>query len=338
MRYGLRYSGDSMGAIKEWTQGAERAGFDVLWSQELHTSPFVYPSAVAGFTDRMQLGAGIALAFVRSPLSVALTTLDLDRITDGRFILGLGPGVKGLVTNWHGATYGRPAPQLKEYIQLVRLLLQNAHGDTPIQFQGEYYQVDIRGFNVPHAPVRERIPIYAAAMGPGMCRYMAEVADGILGQIMASRKWVEDVMAPNIEIGLERAGRRRGDLDLSASMTIAISKDVKKARRDLAKTVAFYCTVGTYKSFFAHYGFAEEAAAVRAAFREHGGHGPNGWSLVSDEMVDAFHVAGSPDEAREAAAKYEGLADSLIIGPPAYHLEPGESAEYQQAILEAFAR
>jgi probable F420-dependent oxidoreductase len=338
MRYCLRHQGETFDEIRDWAQRADGAGFDVLWSQELHTTPFVYPAAVAGFTRRIHLGSGIALAFVRSPLSIALTAMDLDRLTGGRYILGLGTGVQRLVTAWHGANYGRPAPHLKECIRLVRLIMQNAPSGRPTVFEGEYYKVNMTGFSVPHRQPRERVPIYAAAIGPGMVRAAAEVADGILGQIMPSIKWVKDVMLPNMEQGLARSGRKRQAIDLCPTVTMAISKDKKQARRDLAKTVAFYCTVGTYHQIFAHYGFGNEATAVREAFRKHGGHGPHCWDLVSDAMVDAFHVAGGPGDARRRVAEYEGIADSVVLTPPSYSMTPEETAAYQRAILDTFAR
>lgn len=338
MRYGLRLKGATMEQIRDWAQKAEQARFDVLWASELYTTPFVYPAAVAGFTSRIELGSSIALAFVRSPLVTALTALDLDRLSNGRYILGLGTGVQRLVARWHGGEYGRPAPHLKECIRLVRLLTQKLHGGEPIQFKGEYYDIAIRGFSVPHPPVRERLPIYAAAIGPGMVRAAAEVADGLLGQTMPSLKWVQDVIIPNMEIGLKRAGRQRRDIDLSPAVVMAISRDVKKARRDLAKTVSFYCTVGTYQGLFAHYGFAEQAMAVRQQFQEHGEHGPHCFDLVPDEMVDAFFLAGTPEEARKRVAGYEGIADSVILAPPSYFLTEEEIDEYQEAILETFAR
>ena len=337
MKYCLRYNGDTMDEIRGWVQAAEQAGFQRILSQELHTSPFVYPAAAAGFTSRIELGAAVAIAFVRSPLSMAVTALDIDRLSGGRFVLGLGAGVKGLVEYWHGVEYGRPAPHLKECIQVTRLLLDSVHAGDPIRFDGEYYKINIVGFASPHPPARERIPIHAAAMGPGMVRNVAEVADGIMGQMIATLPWVRDVMVPNMKIGLDRAGRKREEIELQPTLTIAISNDKKQAYRDLAKSVAFYATVGTYKDLFAHYGYSEEAAAVRAAFREHGGHGPHCWDLVPDDMVEAFCAGGSADDVRRRAAEYEGVADSLSFAPPMYSIEPEQMDAYQRAALETFA-
>ncbi len=337
MNYGLRMKGETLDEIKEWSQKAEAAGFDRLWAEELHTTPFVYPAAVAGFTSRITLGSCIALAFTRSPMVTAITALDLDRLTNGRYILGVGTGVRRLIETWHGVPYGRPAPHLKETVQIVRLIMDNCHTGQPIQFKGQYYNIDIKGYVNPHKQAR-RVPIYVGAIGDGMTRMAAEVGDGLLGQIMPSIKWVKDVILPNVEIGLARSGRKRSDLDISPSISVAISEDVHKAKRDLAKTVSFYCTVGTYQELFAHYGFANEAAAVREQFQKKGGHGPHCFDLVTDEMVDAFFVAGTPDDARRRLKEYDGLVDSVILSPPSYFLLPEENSEYQYRILETFAR
>ncbi len=336
MRYDLRFHGETLDEIGGRARAAEQAGFGALWSQELYTNPFVSPAAVLGFTREIRVGSAIALGFVRSPLSMATTALEMDRLSNGRFILGLGSGVQRQITEWHGASFGRPAPHLKECIQLTRLIIQNAPLGKPITFEGEYYKVNIKGFSVPRQPVRGHIPIYAAAIGPGMARVCGEVADGVLGQIMASLAWIQDVVLPNLKIGLDRAGRQRKEIDLSLTVAMAISKDVKKAKRDLAKTMSFYSTVGTYHKLFAAQGFDKEVTAVREAFRKHGRHGPHCWELIPDEMVDAYFVSGSPDDARQKVAQYEGIADSLVLVPPSYFLDSDETMEYEQSILETF--
>ena len=339
MQYGLRLKGETLEQLTDWARKAEAARFDMLWAQELYTTPFVYPAAVAGSTSSIGLGSCIALAFVRSPLVTALTALDLDRLTSGRYVLGLGTGVQRLNARWHGVQdYGRPAPHLKECIRAVRYIMEAVHTGAPIAFEGEYYDIAIQGFQLPNRPFRERIPIFAAAMGPGMVRAMSEVADGLLGQTMPSLRWVKDVILPNMEIGLKRAGRERGDIHLSPAVTLGITRDVKKAKRDLSKTVSFYCTVGTYTPLFRHYGFSDVQQAIREQFQKHGTHGEHCFELVPEEMVDAFFVAGTPDEARRLLAQYEGTADSVILSPPSYFLSHEEVEDYQDAILETFAR
>src|SRR3972149_394907 len=121
---------------------AESLGLDTLWSQELHSTPFVPLAAVAAHVRRVRLGSGIALAFVRSPLETALTALDMDALTDGRFMLGLGTGVQRLNERWHGVqNYGRPAPHLKECVQAVRMIIEKAHLGQPLRYKGQYYDI-----------------------------------------------------------------------------------------------------------------------------------------------------------------------------------------------------
>ena len=146
-------------------RGAEAAGFETLWTSEMFHDPFLPLAAAAAGTSRIQLGTSIALAFVRSPWVTALSALDLDVLSRGRFILGLGTGLKRLNERWHGVAYGKPTPHIRECIQVIRLIAREAHRGRPIRFSGQYYDVDIQGWRRPYAPLRESIPIYLAEIG-----------------------------------------------------------------------------------------------------------------------------------------------------------------------------
>ena len=131
----------------------EAQGVDTIWAAQLHQTPFVPLAAVAGATQRVQLGTAIALAFTRSPMETALTALDMDRITDGRFKLGLGAGVKRLNEQWHNVTdFGRPAPHVKEAVEVVRLLIERGARGGAVHYRGRYYQVDLRDWQPMYEP------------------------------------------------------------------------------------------------------------------------------------------------------------------------------------------
>src|SRR2546426_2580972 len=154
---------------------AEDAGFDALWTSEMFHDPFLPLAAAASSTSRITLGTSIALAFVRSPWVTALSALDLDILSRGRFILGLGTGLKRLNERWHGVAYGKPTPHIRECVQVIRLISERAHTGEPIRFSGQYYNVDIQGWKRPAPPVREQLPIYLAAVREGMIRTAAQV-------------------------------------------------------------------------------------------------------------------------------------------------------------------
>lgn len=335
-RYALILGGSTLRESVRLAQEAERAGFASLWSAELHRDAFMQLAAVAPATSRIQLGTGVALAFTRSPLVLALSTLDLDELSGGRAILGLGTGVRRLNEAWHNVTYSRPAPRMREAVSVVRLLMQSVHVGAPIRYEGEHYNIEIKGYRRPYPPVRGRVPIYVAGIGPLMCRVAGEVGDGWLGHSMNSLRYTREVVLPNLAAGLKRAGRERKEVEVCLSVTCAISRDRAAARRAAAGSVAFYATVRTYEPLFVLHGFGREARAIQEAFRR--GDQAGMMDAVTDEMLDAFAVAGTPDEVRGRLKDYEEVADVVKFSPPPYFLSEDEVNAYQAAVVQTFGR
>ena len=319
--------------VAKLAASAEAAGFETVWTSEMFSDPFLPLAAAASSTSRIQLGTSIALAFVRSPWVTALSSLDLDVLSGGRFVLGLGTGLKRLNERWHGVAYGKPTPHIRECVQVIRLITESAHTDQPIRFSGQYYDVDIQGWSRPLVPVRDRIPIYLAAVREGMIRTAAQVADGLLGHPIYSLRWIREVVLPSLARGLAESGRKREDFHLCLAVCCAVGKDVKAAKRAAAATIAFYATVNTYEPLFAS--FPAEVQRIQAALLR--GDTTGMVDAVSDEMIDAFAVVGTPEEARLKVARYAELADSICLTPPDQLVLPAEAAEYREALLALFA-
>jgi len=333
-RYSLSIGIASAEETARTARAAEDAGFEALWTSEMFHDPFLPLAVAAQSTSRIGLGTSIALAFVRSPWVTALSALDLDLLSGGRFILGLGTGLKRLNERWHGVAYGKPTPHVKECIQVIRLITEQAHLGRPIRFSGQYYDLDLQGWRRPLPPVRERIPIYLAGVREGMIRTAAQVADGLLGHPIYSRRWIQQVVLPSVSRGLADGGREREKFELCLAVCCAVSKDVRAARRAAAATIAFYATVRTYEPLFA--GFGREVQAIQNALMRDDGDGMA--AAVSEEMIDAFAVAGTPDEARRKLESYGGLADSICLTPPDQLIDPAESDAYREALLATFGR
>jgi len=272
---------------------------------------------------------------VRSPFIVALSALDIDEMSGGRFRLGLGAGVKRLNETWHGVRYGRPAPHMRETIEVVRLIMAKAHSGEAIRFGGSYHDIDIRGWARPHAPVRETVPIYTAAVQEGMARMAGDVADGLIGHPMCSLRWLDEVLVANFEAGLARSGRERGRFDFIPTVCCAISDDEEAAYDAARRTVAFYATVRTYAPLWEMHGFGDAARAAGEAFRA--GDLAAMPASVPDEMVDAYCAAGPLDKVRERVTEVAQRGDGVFLTPPTYFLAPEELAEYQRRIVDAFA-
>jgi len=311
---------------------AEAAGFQTLWTAEMFHDPFLPLAAAATATDSIQLGTSIALAFVRSPWVTALAALDLDILSGGRFILGLGTGLKRVTERWHGVAYGKPTPHIRECVQVIRLISERAHRGEPIRFSGQYYDVDIQGWTRPLPPVRPRFPIYLAGVREGMIRTAAQVADGLLGHPIYSLRWISEVVLPSLARGLAEGGRQRQDFQLCLGVCCAIDSDVQRARRDAAATIAFYATVKTYEPVFA--AFPGEVQRIQGAAM--GNDSRAMIDAVSEEMIDAFAIAGDPDAARRKLAPYLDLADTICLTPPDQLIDPAESTRYREALLQTF--
>lgn len=332
----LGISMSNVASLVRWARAAEAAGFHALWASEMVHDPFLPLAAVAGQTSRVQLGTAITLAFVRSPWVTALAALDLDMLSGGRFVLGLGTGLKRLNERWHGVAYGKPTPHIVECIQVIRLIMEKAHHGQPIRFAGQYYDLDIQGWRRPYKPTRERIPIYLAGVRQGMIRTAGEVADGLLGHPLYSLLWIRKVVLPSLEWGLHASGRRREGFHVCLSVCCAIAKDVREARRAAAATIAFFATVNTYEPLFRAHGFQREVQQIQAALLRND---PAAMvDAVSEEMVDAFALAGRPEDVRKGLSAYAPLADSLCLAPPEQLLPPEQTEAFREALLETFGR
>jgi probable F420-dependent oxidoreductase len=293
--------------------------------------PFLPLASAAVATSRIGLGTSIALAFVRSPWVTALAALDLDAASGGRFTLGLGTGLKRFNERWHGVAYGKPTPHIREVVQIIRLIARNAHRGEPIRFRGQYYDLDIQGWQRPAHPVREQFPIYLAGVREGMIRTAAGVADGLLGHPIYPLRWIRDVVVPSLARGLQEADRARDDFRLCLGVCCAIDSDEASARRAAAATIAFYATVNTYEPLFS--GFPAEVQSIQAAAVRNDTQAMV--DAVSDAMVDTFAVVGRVDAVRKKLAAYADLADSVILSPPDQLIDPAEAERYRLGIIEA---
>jgi len=327
--------GDSLEELGEQAREAEAAGIDCVWAVELFRSSLTQAMWLAAQTETVGIATGISWAFTRSPMILALSALDVDEASGGRFRLGLGAGVKRLNETWHGASYGRPAPHLRETVEAVRLIVEQAGIGEPIRYEGEYHDIDIKGWVRPHPKARETIPIYTAAVQQGMARVAGDVADGLIGHPMCSLRWLDEVLVENFELGLRRSARERSGFDFLPTVCCAIDEDEAAAIEAARRTVCFYATVRTYMPLWEMHGFGEAAAAVGDAFRRGDFAAMPGH--VPDEMVDTYTAAGPLDKVRERVEAVAERGDGIWFTPPTYFLSPGQIAEYQRRIVAAFA-
>ena len=311
-----------------------RPGVECVWAPELFRSSVTQAAYLAAKTETIDVATGIAWAFTRSPFIVAVSALDIDEMSGGRFRLGLGSGVKRLNETWHNAEYGKPAPHLREAIEATRLIMQQAGKGEPIRYEGEYYDIDIKGWIRPHPAARESVPIYTAGVQGGMCRMAGDVADGLIGHPIQSLRWIDEVVVDSFETGLRRSGREREDFDYLPTVCCAIDDDEARAIEMARRTISFYATVKTYMPLWELHGFADNAVAAGDAFRR--GDLAAVPAAISDEMVDTYCAAGPLDKVRARVEATAERADGLFLTPPTYFISPEELSEYQNRIIDAF--
>lgn len=335
MKLTLAPWGATIGEVAEVSAKAEAAGADAVWVPELHRSATVTLAAVAAATHTARVGTAISLAFVRSPMITALEALDLDEISDGRLVLGLGSGVQRLNESWHNARWGKPVGHLRETVRAVREFIARADTGERIDLDGEYEPMHIANYRRPFPPRRREVPIHLASTGPVMTRLVGEIGDGWIAHELGSPDYLSRTILPALAEGAERAGRSPSDVEVVASACCVPWHDGAQARRWAAGLVAFYATVRTYEPFFEFHGFLDEARRCQAAFRS--GDEQALVDAVPDAMVDALTIAGTPDEVRARLARYDGIADAIKLSPPTHYVPDEVTRAVQDELVSLVA-
>lgn len=312
----------------------EELDLDGVWVPQLHSPPFVTLAAIAMCTKKIKLGTGIALAFTRSAAETALSALDLDRISGGRVVLGLGTSVRPWNERVHGVVYGKPVEHLREVVETVRSIIERGHTGELGAVDGKYHKLDLKGFSN-RKPLRSSIPIYVPALFEKTVLLAARVADGLLGHPVWSIRWIAE-QAEQLNKTLAEGGRKRDQFHVNLWNYAAISPNRKQAIDDMRGTIAFYSSVVQYQKYYAAHGFGAEANAVIEASQRNDSAAM--LKAVPDEMVTTFAIAGTPDDARERVEKMWQYADSMTLSPPQYFVGGNRLGEYRNAIADTFYR
>lgn len=317
-------------------QAAEAIGFDGLWSSETSHDPFLMSALVAEHTQRATLGTAIAVAFPRSPGTLAYLAWDLAALSNGRFILGLGTQVKAHNERRFGMKWEPPVAKLREVILAMRALWDTWQNGTRLNFRGQFFKLTLMSpfFNpgpIPHP----HIPIYVAGVNRGMCRLAGELCDGFHVHPFHSVRYLREVTLPTIEEGLRISGRRRGEMELVSSILV-IPSDTEAEREEAShlvrQQIAFYASTPSYAPVMELHGWGDTRERLsRLAAKGRWGEMP---SLVTDEMLDVFALSGTwEDLPGLIMTRYEGLLDRVMYYLP---FVPGDMDDRWRWIVEAF--
>lgn len=332
MEYGIGIGGP-LPMIGPMAAEVERAGFESCWVGETTTTATVSAATAIHHTSKIKVGTAIVLAFPRSPTITAMTAADLDELSSGRFILGIGSQVKRINIERFSVPFEHPVPKLKEYTEAMRVVWAANRGED-VTFEGRFYQITRPTFGGRRNPPPRDVPIYFAAVGKLMARAVGEVADGLLAHPLASPKYLKEVVRPAMDEGAERAGRKSSDCNLTAEPMISLSDDIDLARRECKLQIAFYATTRTYLPIMELHDRAHLVPDLRSAFEAKDKE--RMIELVDDELCDAIAIAGTPDEARARIKEWEEVADRVNVTPPWYGPKFERLLENGQALLETF--
>ena len=312
----------------------EAVGFEGCFSLQIYGPPFVPMAAVAAMTDTLKVSTGIAVAGTRSPVETAFASMELDTISQGRFVLGLGTSIHSAVCGIYGEPKRKLLTHLREVVKVVRYINANAHkGMEPIE--GEYLNAEWTEMMLTAPPVREEIPIWIAALKDKLTSLALEISDGL----MVHALWTVDYTVQKkafIEAELARFGRKRSEIEINAWPWVAINDDKQQAINDSRATVAGYVGYKAYEPFFDAIGFGDLARACQLEGDEHG----NVDSVidnVSDEMVEAFVKCGPVDEVLEKLEPFWGVVDSLCPMTPYRNLSMEQLTQYNEGIFKMVA-
>ncbi len=294
-------------------------GYDGMVLTETKEDPFMVLSLAAQATKMISLTTAVALAFPRSPTVTAMSAWTLQRLSQGRFILGLGTQVKGHIQRRFGVPWSAPGPWMREYVQAVRAVWDCWQNGTPLDFHGQHYDLTLMVPLFNPGPIEHpHIPIHLAAVNPYMCQIAGEVADGMRPHPICTRNYLQDVMLPAIRKGAGKAGRSADRLEVCASPLLITGPNeeaLEQRRRNVRARISFYASTRTYRAVFEHHGWGDLVPELSLLSRQ------QRWEempqQITDDMLETIAVVGTYDHIAERVWKrYEGLATRIEFSIP----------------------
>ncbi len=295
----------------------EAQGFDGVLSFESAHDPFLPLAVAAEHTTRVRLATAVAIAFARNPMVCAVTANDLQLLSRGRFVLGLGTQIRAHVERRFGQAWSKPNVRMREFVRAIRAIWRAWDTGERLDFHGEFYTHTLMTpFFDPGPNPYGRPPIALAGFGPAMVAVAGEIADGWIVHPLHSPAYVEAVGIPALTRGLGRAGRARRDVEI-ACQTITMIGDtdaeISAARAKARGQIAFYGSTPAYRVMLEHHGWGELQPTLNRLSKE--GRWMEMMALVTDEMLDVIGVSGRPAEAGRRLRARNAFADrtSLVL-------------------------
>jgi alkanesulfonate monooxygenase SsuD/methylene tetrahydromethanopterin reductase-like flavin-dependent oxidoreductase (luciferase family) len=293
---------------------ADAAGFDSEWSYEVFRNPLLVTAAAAMATSQARVGTGIVGAFSRSPFDLANSAADLDDMSGGRMMLGIGTGAPEALRAFHSSHGDSPIPRMREYLDVLRRSWEFLSTGMAAQFDGDHFTFRPPPVNPWGARemVRPQIPVYLAAMRPHMLQLCGSRADGWIGYFFTP-ELIESYVRPHLAQGAAKAGRSDSEIEVCIEMVCSISPDRELAMSRARRQVGFYAVHPITDGLMRDYGLIDDVNDLRARFRSEG---VEAFAHTTDRLVEKLSVTGTPEEARQKLDVYREQVDLMLLHTP----------------------
>ena len=315
----------------------EAAGYSGIWSAETSHDPFLPLALAAERTDTIELGTSIAVAFARNPMLLANIGWDLQTLSRGRFILGLGSQIRPHITKRFSMEWSHPAPRMREMILAIRAIWDTWQHGTPLQFRGEFYKHtlmtpfftpdpdDLGDFGPPK--------IVLAGVGELMTEVAGEVCDGFLCHGFTTERYLREITLPALERGRVKVGKTMEGFEIvgpSFVVTGANDEEMERAMAGTCQQIAFYGSTPAYRGVLDLHGWGGLQEELNT-LSKHGQWVEMG-GLINDEILNTFAVVGAPEEiAPELGRRYADVIDRISFYAP-YRSDPERWGSVMQAL------
>jgi len=307
---------DDLTTVRTIYPELEEVGYDRAFSFEAKHDPFLPLAVAAEHTSRLQLGTAIAIAFARTPMTLANLGWDLQTITGGRFVLGLGSQIAPHITERFSMPWSHPVERMGEMVRAIRAIWESWEHGTRLDVRNDFYTHTrmIPAFDPgpnPFGPPR----ILTAGFGPRMTRVAGEVADGFLVHPVNTRESLLSLTVPAISDGLAASGRTMDDFEL-VCVTIVVTgrtpEEFVASKEAVRQQLAFYGTTPAYRPVFELHGRGELHPELKRLARD--GRWEQMAALIDDEFLETVAVVGEPHEiAPRIVARLAGISDHVSL-------------------------
>ena len=295
---------------------AESMGYDSISSNETAHDSFLPLALAATSTSHVQLETHVAIAFPRSPMTMAYTAHDLHKLSNGRLRLGLGTQVKGHIERRFSTTWTSPGPRLREYVQALRKIWECWETGIPLDYKGKYYQFSLMTpFFNPGSSGLDMPLIFTAAVNPYNCSVAGEISDGLLLHSLTSPEYVSKIVKPGLQKGSIKAERDPSEIILAGGGFIITGPNqasLEKQKEEIRRRISFYSSTRTYFPVLETHDLQEIGERLHKLSVE--GRWDDMPNLVTDDMLGIFAIIGLYDEiAPKFRERYGNLLDEVTF-------------------------